>query len=295
SGGQLFRHGARTPVKLYLYDPNSNPSLWPTGLGQLTQEGLNQCYQLGKWLRRRYGRLLSSSWRHTELTVTSSSVERSLNSASATVAGLYSDPLLQNPSQRFNSEMPWAPAPVKTTPSKLDQVIDLKRSCKRVEQINREINATTTVQQYLASLRPLRNALAAQLHQTFDSLEELGVLYDTFKIQQENNLTLMDAVQLLMPQLAQVQKHSLRLLASTPEQKILRAGPLIIEIIQNMIMKEDAEESRANVSLFSVHDSNIVEQLLVLRSYNNRAPPYASALIFELHQKPFSKKHLVQV
>ena len=46
----VIRHGDRGPI----VDLASAPHQWPQGLGQLTPEGMNQEYQLGKKFHERY-------------------------------------------------------------------------------------------------------------------------------------------------------------------------------------------------------------------------------------------------
>lgn len=48
----LFRHGARAPSEK-ITDPNYNAA-FPRGLGEMTDRGFENSYQLGRWLRKRY-------------------------------------------------------------------------------------------------------------------------------------------------------------------------------------------------------------------------------------------------
>jgi len=58
----IYRHGDRTPVSPYPTDPWKDRSNWPVGFGQLTPRGKMMQYNLGKYLRNRYGNLLSEQY-----------------------------------------------------------------------------------------------------------------------------------------------------------------------------------------------------------------------------------------
>ncbi|CAG9821600.1 unnamed protein product [Phaedon cochleariae] len=85
----LYRHGARTPITLYKNDPYASEihKIWPEGLGQLNDEGIQQQYLLGKWLRQRYENFIRPQYHLQDLLVHSSDVDRCLMSASANLAG----------------------------------------------------------------------------------------------------------------------------------------------------------------------------------------------------------------
>lgn len=55
----VFRHGARAPF--YSFDESAQTELWPNGLGELTQHGKNQTFQIGRFLRSNYSAFLSGT------------------------------------------------------------------------------------------------------------------------------------------------------------------------------------------------------------------------------------------
>uniref|UniRef100_A0A8C6T5U3 Lysosomal acid phosphatase n=1 Tax=Neogobius melanostomus TaxID=47308 RepID=A0A8C6T5U3_9GOBI len=107
----LFRHGDRSPIRAYPTDPYQE-SAWPQGFGQLSQVGMQQHYNLGQFLRKRYTGFLNESYDRHEISVRSTDYDRTLMSAEANLAGLYPP----SGSQVFNPNVKWQPVPVHTVP-----------------------------------------------------------------------------------------------------------------------------------------------------------------------------------
>jgi len=75
---------------------------------------------------------------------------------------------------------------------------------------------------------------------------------------------------------------------STDEAKRLRAGPLLHQILEAM------KKSPKKFLMYSAHDSTLARLMGAMGLFDSIPPPYASALIFELHQEPHMGK-LIQV
>lgn len=86
---QAVRHGNRSPKHTYETDPYNDISFWPDGFNQLTEVGKQQTYELGHFLRRRYGELLGSDDVVQNVSIQSASEDRCLMSAQCAAAGLF--------------------------------------------------------------------------------------------------------------------------------------------------------------------------------------------------------------
>ncbi|XP_073512535.1 testicular acid phosphatase homolog isoform X7 [Phyllobates terribilis] len=62
----VYRHGDRSPIDTYPTDPYKD-TVWDNGLQQLTQVGIKQQYELGRYLRMRYEHFLSPTYKKEEL------------------------------------------------------------------------------------------------------------------------------------------------------------------------------------------------------------------------------------
>ncbi|TMS11624.1 Lysosomal acid phosphatase [Larimichthys crocea] len=128
----LFRHGDRSPVKAYPTDPYQE-SAWPQGFGQLSQEGMRQHFELGRFLRNRYKGFLNESYDRHEV-----STRRAA-------------------SKVFTPDLKWQPIPVHTVPQSEERLLSYPlRDCPRYKQLMNEtehteefLNITTEYQDIL--------------------------------------------------------------------------------------------------------------------------------------------------
>ncbi|XP_035405550.1 prostatic acid phosphatase-like [Cygnus atratus] len=107
----VFRHGDLTPQEFFPTDKHKEVAR-QYGYGQLTKLGIQQQYELGQYMRRRYSHFLSVVYKQSEIYVQSTDCDQTLMSAQASLAGLY--PLTQG--QIWNPRILWQPIPVHTVP-----------------------------------------------------------------------------------------------------------------------------------------------------------------------------------
>ncbi|XP_054267344.1 prostatic acid phosphatase-like [Macrosteles quadrilineatus] len=113
----LWRHGERTPVSFHYSSPYHDKKYWPEGLGQLTNTGKRQQYELGRWLRQRYDHLLTDQYSPDLVRVHSTDVDRTLMSAQANMAGMFPP----KGRQVWETSLPWQPVPIHTAPEDVDR------------------------------------------------------------------------------------------------------------------------------------------------------------------------------
>uniref|UniRef100_A0A8B9LYV8 acid phosphatase n=1 Tax=Accipiter nisus TaxID=211598 RepID=A0A8B9LYV8_9AVES len=112
---QVFRHGDHTPQEFFPTDKHKEVAR-QQGYGQLTKLGIQQQYELGQYMRRRYSYILSVVYKQCEIYVQSTDCDHTLMSAQASLAGLY--PPTQG--QIWNPRILWQPIPVHTVPLDLE-------------------------------------------------------------------------------------------------------------------------------------------------------------------------------
>ncbi|XP_019789724.1 prostatic acid phosphatase isoform X5 [Tursiops truncatus] len=112
----VFRHGDRSPIETFPNDPIKESS-WPQGFGQLTQLGMEQHYELGQYIRKRYEKFLNKSYKHEQVFVRSTDIDRALMSAMTSLAALFPPEGISV----WNPSLPWQPIPVHTVPVSEDR------------------------------------------------------------------------------------------------------------------------------------------------------------------------------
>lgn len=158
----MHRHGDRTPVATFPADSNNdNPSNWPQGLGQLTNLGKLQCFELGQFIRQRYGqRLIPSTYSDNDIYIRSTDVERVLASANDLLAGLYPPATDEH---AWNTCLPWQPIAVHTVPSDEEWLIfgDVPKTCARLMQLMESVMQLPEIVGRVKSMQPTINFVNA--------------------------------------------------------------------------------------------------------------------------------------
>ncbi|XP_025024554.1 lysosomal acid phosphatase isoform X3 [Python bivittatus] len=282
----LYRHGDRSPVKAYPRDPYQE-SAWPQGFGQLTQEGMQQQWDLGQALRRRYYGFLNVSYNRQEIFVRSTDFDRTLMSAEANLAGLYPP----EGQQVFNPNISWQPIPVHTVPDHMEQLLRFPLSpCPRYEQLQNETRQTPEyINKTIQNMQFLK--MVANMTGIQDvSLESVWSVYDALFCEKTHKMHLPAWVTpVVMTKLKQLKDFSFNFLFGIHrrvEKARLQGGVLLSQIRKNLTLASKVSESHhLKMLMYSAHDTTLAALQTALNVYNGRQAPYASCHIFELYQE----------
>ncbi|TNN59319.1 Lysophosphatidic acid phosphatase type 6 [Liparis tanakae] len=321
----LFRHGARTPLKTIpgvmeaqwlptLLEPPAHTHIdyEVTDLlggprppapvedsyrknvlkggsfpGQLTTLGMQQLYELGKTLRRRYveeSPFLSSSFSPTEVYVRSTNIVRTIESAKCLVAGLF----LQKQTETVT---------IQTTASESEILYPNYHACKMLKaMVSHRWAESSTLPDIAADLRSIKDALgiAADQHMDFILIRDDMVARETHGLRCPSALETWRArvEQRAVDMIYHVYAHN-----NNPETLQLCVGPLLHSVIGNMDEKLDgtASEPDRKLFLYSAHDTTLIPCLMALGIYDMKWPPYAADITLELHQHQETNKPFVKV
>ncbi|XP_063981893.1 lysosomal acid phosphatase-like [Diachasmimorpha longicaudata] len=273
----IFRHGARNPTETYQKDPHIDHK-WPDGWGALTKEGMLQLYQQGKWLRDQYEFVIGNKYYSKTTLVRSSYAERCIMSAQALLAALFRP----QPEDYFIPDLPWRPVPVTAIPRDQDKLITVKHVCPKLDEALKEAYVNESRKSGTA-MAPYYAALSYHTGQHIETITDVEFLYNTLEIEAQRGLELPEwTKQFYNDTMREIAARSLAIFTSNTLQRRLRGGPLLKEILDNMMRARNDQHER-KLYLYSAHDITLVNVMRAMGFTEELfKPDYGAALIFEL-------------
>ncbi|KAJ3592363.1 hypothetical protein NHX12_007490 [Muraenolepis orangiensis] len=320
----LFRHGARTPLKSIpdileaqwvpsLLDPpahtridyvvtdlqggpqppmpvedgyRKNTLTGGTFPGQLTTVGMQQLYELGERLRKRYVEevsFLSPVFSTTEVYVRSTNIVRTIESAKCLVAGLFK--------QQQNGTVP-----ILTTSAVSENLYPNYIGCKLLKVMaGHRWAESATVPDIVADLQRVQSSLGISANQRVDFI----LIRDDLVAREAHGLPyppVLDTWRSTVEQRAvDMMCHIFQ--PSKRENLQLCVGPLLHMLMGNMEEKLQgtAAEPDRKLFLYSAHDTTLIPCLMALGLFDMRWPPYGADITLELHQHKQTKEAFVKV
>ncbi|XP_037542425.1 lysophosphatidic acid phosphatase type 6 [Nematolebias whitei] len=320
----LFRHGARTPLKsipdvmeaqwvptLLEPPPHTHINYTVTDLqggprppapvednyrknilsggtfpGQLTTLGMQQLYELGQRLRRKYVEdraFLSPIYSPDEVYVRSTNIVRTIESAKCLVAGLF---------QQKQKET----VPILTTEGETEILYPNYYGCKLLKILcSHRWAESSTLPGIAADLQSIQSALGIAAHQRVDFIlirddmvaRETHGLPNPPVLNSWKNTVEQRAVDMMYHIFDPSKKENLQLCV----------GPLLEVLGENIEKKLQgiSSESDRKLFLYSVHDTTLIPCLMALGIFDMRWPPYAADITLELHQNRQTSEAFVKV
>ncbi|XP_005406895.1 PREDICTED: prostatic acid phosphatase isoform X1 [Chinchilla lanigera] len=279
----VFRHGDRSPIETFPNDPIEESS-WPDGFGQLTQLGMKQHYELGEYLRRRYGKFLNESYKHEQVYIRSTDIDRTLMSAMANLAALFPPGGIRI----WNPSLLWQPIPVHTVAASEDRLLYMPfRNCPRFQELQSE---TLKSEEFQKRIQPYKDFIKTL--STFSGFQGQDLfaiwskVYDPLYCEGVHNFTLPSwATKDTMTTLRELSELSLLSLYGIHKQKEksrLQGGVLVNEILNHMKSATQPEKYKKFI-MYSAHDTTVSGLQMALDVYNGILPPYASCHLMELY------------
>ena len=281
----VIRHGDRGPID----DFKSAPFKWPQGLGQLTAEGMDGEYQLGKQFRARYVdkyHLLPEHYDFHTMYVRASDVDRTLMSAECTLMGLY--PMGSGPvgdDGAVSAPSRYQPIPIHTRPRETDDML--------VPDANKGVRDTYTKYVYdsdewkqRAAKESLNFEHWSQVTGTkITELRQMSGIGDTVHIREIHHVPMPDG---MTKADAEAMKEAGEWVFATtfkPAQVGEATGGKLLALIARYLESATTGDGKLKYVLFSAHDSTISSLLSAMKAPADIRPPYSSDLSLTLWKR----------
>uniref|UniRef100_A0ABM5GPL8 acid phosphatase n=1 Tax=Pogona vitticeps TaxID=103695 RepID=A0ABM5GPL8_9SAUR len=285
----LYRHGDRSPIESY---PTSlhKESEWPQGYGQLTTIGMQQQYELGQYIKKRYSNFLSHAYKREEILVQSSETDRTIMSAQANLAGMFPP----TGEQVWNPDLLWQPVPVHIVPKghspKLRYPIF---DCPRYRELLKETMESSEFQAKIQPYEEFIQEIAVYAGYNPYILKyvdnfKLWHIQDTLFCELIHNYTLpkwaTEDIRAKLEELTVISLSTLFGIYKREEKARLQGGLLVKNILEHL-SNAAKYPKRRKMLIYSAHDTTLGALQMALNIYNEKVPPYAACQIFELYQE----------
>uniref|UniRef100_A0AAY4D7E4 Lysophosphatidic acid phosphatase type 6 n=1 Tax=Denticeps clupeoides TaxID=299321 RepID=A0AAY4D7E4_9TELE len=320
----LFRHGARTPLKsipgvleaewapnLLHVPPHTQVEYVVTDLqggprppapiedsyrahkltggtfpGQLTTVGMQQLYDLGMRLRKRYileVPFLTNTYTPKEVYVRSTNIVRTIESAKCLVAGLFQ--------QKQTGILP-----IVTVEAEQEILYPNYHGCNLLRKRSGHRWAeSVTLPEIAADLQNIQNALGIPDNKRVDFI----LIRDDMVARETHGLPYPSE---LVNWKGKVEQRAIDMIChiyepSRRENLQLCVGPLLHKLLNNMEEKlqSSSPEPDRKLFLYSVHDTTLMPCLMALGIFDMKWPPYAADITLELLQHRTTQEAFVKV
>lgn len=145
----------------------------------LIQAGKRRQYELGKYLRRRYKKLIGPQFSTENVYIRSSDTDRTLMSALANAAAWFPP----SGSQIWKSSLRWQPVPIHTVPLNEDYLVYQSVPCLRGVEELKEYMESPRIQAENVKYQKFFEFLERNSGSTVRSIKDAALLYDPLLIE----------------------------------------------------------------------------------------------------------------
>ncbi|XP_052004599.1 lysophosphatidic acid phosphatase type 6-like [Xyrauchen texanus] len=254
--------------------------------GQLTTVGMEQLYDLGVRLRKRYIQelpFLTPSFNPKEVYIRSTNIVRTIESAKCLVAGL------------FQQEQAGVVS-ILTEKAEKEVLYPNYHGCKLLGLLTGPRWAeSSTLPDIAADLQSIQCALGVDPHQRLDFI----LIRDDMVARETHGLPIPTALEHWRNIVEQRAVDMINHIYEPSKRQNLQmcVGPLFQLLITNIEDKVQGITSYPDRKLFlySVHDTTLMPCLMALGVFDMKWPPYAADITLELYQHRQTNQHFVKV
>ncbi|KAK7169178.1 hypothetical protein R3I93_005236 [Phoxinus phoxinus] len=254
--------------------------------GQLTTVGMQQLYDLGVKLRKKYIQeepFLTPSFNPKEVHIRSTNIVRTIESAKCLVAGLF---------QQKQAGV----VSILTDKAEKEVLYPNYHGCKLLKlHMGHRWAQSSTLPDIAADLQSIQSSLGVDPHQHIDFI----LIRDDMVARETHGLPLPTALEHWRSIIEQRAVDMICHIYEPSKRQNLQmcVGPLFQLLLTNIEDKIQGTTSNPDRKLFlySVHDTTLMPCLMALGVFDMKWPPYAADITLELYQHRQTNQHYVKV
>ncbi|KAL3318667.1 mitochondrial acyl carrier protein [Cichlidogyrus casuarinus] len=296
----LWRHGDRAPYGNVLNVTEGFDKLWPMGMGQLTDIGIMQHYQLGQYLRTKYGEFIPKNYSYTNYHLRSSDYDRTLMSSLSNAAGFFKDSYspISNPT---NGSFNWRPIPVHTV-QKSREALFSQESCTRLKQLLDDGYHTDAAKSFLAKYASILAKMESQLQRKLSVLDIFS-MYDEVVCLRHHDKPLPSWLSAeMIDALHKITYYFWHVRVDSDEKLSFIVGVFLHDMFSHMSgLIRDGEVqihidgvlrklATNHIMAYSAHDTNVAPLMTALGMEQPDLPGYTACVMIELLGPPVPGK-----
>ncbi|CAH2088368.1 unnamed protein product [Euphydryas editha] len=296
----VHRHGERTPDSDEISLSDQKEKLLNLtrieGLEGLTNIGKRRAYQIGKFIRQRYGSqgygLLSDLYLQDEIALRSTDKERTKMTAQVAMSALYPPVVEQQWDESLGKV--WQPVPYTAVPLSEDY-LRYYSNCQRFKDLMKRAKVEAAQQEF-QQFNDLATLLKTRTGVDFTENPIMyETLFDLFKSQVNLGLDIPEWAKPLLPKLGEAARLAYRLFFRYEEMKKIGGGVILNDFVQAATDISQGKPVKKRFRMYSAHDFNIgslMEVTKVIR-HEQSNPEYGSLFGLELYRSKTSGEFTV--
>jgi len=284
----ITRHGDRTPFA----NIEKSKYKWNTGYGQLTPIGMNEEFELGTKLRKRYIedlKLLKANYVDDSIYAVSSDTNRTILSGECVLMGMYppgTGPVLENKKPALPYKI--QPIPIRTVSK--DSSLIMTPYPKYIKILQKNIYPEKVWQNKDKEMRPQYKKWSEILGNKIENLGDVLSIGDVLIVAEHHNLPMPKGLsEKSAKEIIELTDWGLATQFKNEKVAYLCGGKLVNAIAGNL---NDfiAEKQPYKLVYYSGHDITLLPVISLLGAPLEKASGYASHIQIELYEKNKSSK-----
>ncbi|KAB0791597.1 hypothetical protein PPYR_03397 [Photinus pyralis] len=289
----IYRHGIRTPADTYPNDPYANSEFYPSGWGQLTNDGKRKLFEHGLFLRNRYGHFIGTHYSPDIYYVQTTGVDRTKMTAQCINAGFWAPN-----NDQYWGILNWQPIPVNSEPLDTDNLLLVRRPCPQYHLELEKVEHSPEIQRQLQEEGPLFTELSRITGKNIKNFEDVQDVYTTLMAEEAFGLPLPDWTRQYYPH-RMLKSTELSFVLNVYNDRLSRfkGGVLLKKMIEDWKSVADGtlKPKQRKAFLYIGHDTTVVNILSALKLWHPQVPGFAINTFFEFSQDLNTKEYGVEV